>query len=211
MTPERSAADLPKVPALLERAFQTETGEESDLFQSEDGQYFALKVSGVTPPAVRPLESVREEVREAFITDKRNQLLQAKVKALTDQATQARSLAEAGKALGRAPLTSQPLKRGDMSDVFSPQLIGTLFSTPAGVAVANNEAKGSGVVIARVTKVLHPEPDLSSAEYANFRRSAAQQLGLTTVDTVAAAAKKDAGVTIHQATVQRVLGDTPQP
>jgi peptidyl-prolyl cis-trans isomerase D len=211
MTPERSQGDIPKVPALLDRAFMTETGEESDLFQSEDGQYFAVKVNGVTPPAVRPLDSVKEEVREAFMTDKRNQLLQAKVKALTDQATQAHGLAEAGKALGRAPLTSQPLKRGDMSDVFSPQLIGTLFSTPAGVAVSANEAKGTGVVIARVTKVLHPEPDLSSAEYANFRRSAAQQLGLTTVDTVAAAAKKDAGVTIHQATVQRVLGDTPQP
>ena len=211
MTPERSQGDIPKVPALLDRAFMTETGEESDLFQSEDGQYFAVKVNGVTPPAVRPLDSVKEEVREAFMTDKRNQMLQAKVKALTDQVTQAHSLAEAGKALGHAPLTSQPLKRGDMSDVFSPQLIGTLFSTPAGVAVSANEAKGTGVVIARVTKVLHPEPDLSSAEYANFRRSAAQQLGLTTVDTVAAAAKKDAGVTIHQATVQRVLGDTPQP
>ena len=210
MTPERSQADIPKVPALLDRAFMTETGEESDLFQSEDGQYFAVKVNGVTPPAVRPLDSVREEVREALITDKRNQMLQAKVKAFTDQATKDNSLAGVGKALGRAPLTSQPLKRGDMSDVFSPQLIGTLFSTPAGVAVANNEAKGTGIVIARVTKVLHPEPDLSSAEYANFRRSAAQQLGLSTVDTVAAAAKKDAGVTIHQATVQRVLGDTPQ-
>jgi len=210
MTPERSAADLPKVPAVLERVFQTETGEESDLFQSEDGQYFAVKVNGVTPPAVRPLESVREEVREAFIADKRNQLLQAKVKALTDQATMTKSLADAGKALGRAPLTSQPLKRSDMSEVFSPQLIAQLFSNPAGVAIAAPQPQGGGVVIARVTKVLHPEPDLSSAEYVNFRRSAAQQLGLTTVDTVAAAAKKDVGVTIHQATVQRVLGETPQ-
>jgi peptidyl-prolyl cis-trans isomerase D len=210
MTPERSAADIPKVPALLERAFATETGEESDLVQSEDGQYFALKVNGVTPPAVRPLDSVREEVREAFVADKRNQMLQTKVKTLTDQATKANSLAEAGKALGRAPLTSQPLKRNDMSEIFSPQLIGQLFANPAGAAVAANATQGTGVVISRVTKVLHPEPDLSSAEYANFRRSAAQQLGLTTVDTVAAAAKKQVGVTVHQATIQRVLGDAQQ-
>ena len=210
MTPERSEADIPKVPALLERAFQTETGEESDLFQSEDGQYFAVKVSGVTPPAIRPLDSVREEVREAFVADKRSQMLQAKVKALTDQSTKAGNLADAGKALGRAPLSSQPLKRNEMSDVFSAQLLGQLFANPAGVAVAANEAKGDGVVIARVTKVLHPEPDLSSAGYASFQRSAAQQLGMTTVDTVAAAARKDVGVTIHPATVQRVLGDTPQ-
>jgi hypothetical protein len=52
---------------------------------------------------------------------------------------------------------------------------------------------------------------LSSADYTNFRRSASQQLGETAVDTLAAAARKQAGVSIHQATVQRVLGETPQP
>jgi len=211
MTPERSESEVAKIPLLLERAFQTETGEESDLFQSEDGLYFALKMDGVTPPAVRPLESVREEVREAFVAEKRNQLLAAKVKTLADEGTKTKSLAAAGKSLGHAPLTSQPLKRNEMSEVFSAQLLNQLFSNPAGVAVAATAATaGKGVVIAQVTKVLHPEPDLSSAAYVNFRRSAAQQLGLTTVDTVAAAAKKQVGVTVHQETLQRVLGDNQQ-
>jgi hypothetical protein len=112
--------------------------------------------------------------------------------------------------LGRPLLTSQPLKRDEMSDVFSPNLLNLLFTNQAGTAIAGTEPKSENVVIARVTKVLHPEPDLSSAVYSNFRREIAQQLGITTVDTVAAAARKQAGVTVHQATVQRVLGDTPQ-
>jgi peptidyl-prolyl cis-trans isomerase D len=210
MTPERSQSDVPKVPLLLQRAFQTETGEESDLFQAEDGQYFAVNVKGVTPPAVRPLDSVREEVREAFIGAARAQQLAAKVKTLADQGTKANSLADAAKALGRPLLTSQPLKRDEMSDVFSPNLLNLLFTNQAGTAIAGTEPKSGNVIIARVTKVLHPEPDLSSAVYSNFRREIAQQLGITTVDTVAAAARKQAGVTVHQATVQRVLGDTPQ-
>jgi hypothetical protein len=61
-----------------------------------------------------------------------------------------------------------------------------------------------------VVKVIHPEADVSSAEYANFRRTAAQQLGETAIDSLAAAARKQAGVSIHQETVQRVLGETPQ-
>ena len=61
-----------------------------------------------------------------------------------------------------------------------------------------------------MTKVTHPEPDVSSADYVDFRRSAAQQLAMTAVDSLAAAARKKAGVDIHQATVQRVLGDTTQ-
>jgi len=209
-TPEKTDADMPKVPQLLDQVFQTESGEDSDLFQSEDGQYFAVKVNGVTPPAVRPLDSVREEVKEGFIAEARTKLLQDKIRALADQAMKSGSLAEAGKALGHAPVTGAAMKRGEMSDVFSPQLLQQLFGAPAGTFVTGAAGKGNGMVIARVVKVVHPEPDLSSADYLAFRRSASQQLSLTAIDSLAAAAKKVAGVTVHPETVQRVLGDTQQ-
>ena len=49
--------------------------------------------------------------------------------------------------------------------------------------------KGNGVVIARVVAVAHPEPDVSSAQYVQFRQTAAQQLTNTAVDTIAAASQ----------------------
>jgi peptidyl-prolyl cis-trans isomerase D len=167
-------------------------------------------VNGTTPPAVRPLDSVREEVKEGFIADARNRMLQAKVQVLAAQAMNSGSLAEAGKALGHAPMTSMPLKRGDMSEIFSMPLIGQVFAAPPGTVITGAAGKGNGIVLARVVKVVHPEPDVSSADYLNFRRTAAQQLSMTAVDSLAAAARKKAGVNIHQATVQRVLGDVPQ-
>ena len=210
MTPEKTQADIPKQPQFLEQVFQTEAGEESDLFQSEDGEYFAVKLTGVMPPAVRPLDSVREEVKEGFVTDARNKLLQAKVQALAAQAMKTGSLAEAGKAIGHAPVTGMALKRGEMNDVFSPAVIGQLFGAPPGLVTTGAAGKGNGYVIARVVRVDHPEPDVSSADYANFRRSAGQQLAETAVESIAAAARKQAGVSVHEATVQRILGDTQQ-
>jgi peptidyl-prolyl cis-trans isomerase D len=210
MTPEKVKAEIPSQPEFLQQVFQTETGEESDLFQSQDGQYFTVKVTGVTPPAVRPLASVREDVREGFIADARNKLLQAKVQALVAQAQQSGSLAAAGKALGHAPVTSAPLKRGEMNDAFSTNLVSQLFGAPAGAVITGPANKGNGYVMARVVKVDHPEPDVSSPNYVSFRRTAAQQLSDTAVDSLAVAARARAGVTIHQATVQRVLGDTAQ-
>ena len=211
LTPEKSEAAIPvTAPQVLEQAFQTETGEDSDLFQSQDGQYFALKVNSVTPPAVRPLDSVREEVKEGFVTEARAKLLQTKVQTLAEQAMKSGSLAEAGKALGHPPVTSMPLKRGDMNDVFSPQLIAQIFSSPPATVINGPAGQGNGVVLARVVKVIHPEPDLSSADYLNFRRTAAQQLSMTAVDSLAAAARQKAGVNIHEATIQRVLGDAQQ-
>ena len=210
MTPEKVKAEIPPQPDFLQQVFQTETGEESDLFQSQDGQYFTVKVSGVTPPAVRPLDSVREDVREGFIADARNKMLQAKVQALAAQAMQTGSLAAAGKTLGHAPVTSAPIKRGEMNDAFSTNLVSQLFGVPAGAVITGPANKGNGYVLARVLKVDHPEPDVTSPNYVNFRRTAAQQLGETAIESLAVAARTRAGVNIHQATVQRVLGDTPQ-
>jgi len=211
MTPEKTKAEIPAQPQFLDQVFQTESGEESDLFQTDDSHYYVVKVTNVMPPAVRPLDSVREEVREGFIKEAQNKLLQTKVQALADQAMKSGSLAEAGKSLGHAPVTSVAMKRGDTGDVFSQDLSRRLFSTTAGAIITGPAGKGNGMVLARVVKVEHQEPDLSSAEYNNFRKSASQQLGETTVDTLAAAARKQAGVNIHQETVQRVLGETPQP
>src|ERR1700704_3118695 len=127
LTPEKTPADIPKQPQFLEQVFQTEAGEEGDLFQSEDGQYFAVKMTGVTAPAVKPLDSVREEVREGFTAEARGKLLQAKVQALAAQAMKTGNLAEAGKTVGHSPVTAIPMKRGEMNDVFSTALVGQLF------------------------------------------------------------------------------------
>jgi len=55
--------------------------------------------------------------------------------------------------------------------------------------------------------VAHPEPDVTAMDYEQFRQGASQQLSETIVDTMAKAARADAGVTVHDATVQRILGE----
>jgi hypothetical protein len=85
-----------------------------------------------------------------------------------------------------------------------------LFAAQQGGTVTGAAGKGDGVVIARVTAVNHSEPDVSSAEYANFRQVVGQQLGESALDTLAAATRKQVGVNVHQSTVQQVLGGTQQ-
>jgi hypothetical protein len=103
-----------------------------------------------------------------------------------------------------------PLKRGETSDVFSMELINQIFASPPGSIVSGPAGKGDAVVIAKVASVSQPPADVTSAEYTNFRKAAAQQLGEGLVDSVASAARQQAGVNIHQATLQRTLGDTQQ-
>ena len=85
-----------------------------------------------------------------------------------------------------------------------------IFGQPPGSIVSGPAGKGNAVVIAKVVSVNHPQTDVTAADYTNFRKAAAQQLGESVVDTLAAASRQTAGVNIHQATLQRVLGETQQ-
>jgi peptidyl-prolyl cis-trans isomerase D len=207
MTPEGGVADIPLVPDFLEQVFQIETGDESDLFMTMEGGSYAVKMNSITPPAVRPLDQVREQVREGFLAEARTKALQARVQAFADEARKSGSLAEAGRALRRAPTRSMPLRRGQADDVVSAALSAEIFAAQPGAIVTGAAGMGAGQVIARLMTVQHPEPDVSAADYEQFRQTAAQQLSETIVDTMATAARADAGVTVHEATLQRILGD----
>ncbi len=210
ITPEGGKAEIPPQPEFMMQVFQTESGDESDLFSTDDGTTFAVKVDTITPPAVKPLASVREDVRTAYLADTRAKLLQTKIQAFSEQVMKEGNLIGVGKTLKHAPVTTMPLHRNDTSDVFSTGLLNQLFGSPQGTVVTGPAGKGTGSVIARVVKVTRTEPDVSAAEYASYGQTAAEQLGDTAVDSLAAAARIQAGVNVHQQTVQRVLGETPQ-
>jgi hypothetical protein len=175
-------------------------------FTTDDGQTFAIKFSAISP--VKPLDSVREEVYRHSET--------CKIAANQDPGLHRAGMKEGnligvGKTLKHAPVTSMPLRSNNQAnDVFSPDLLNQLFSSPQGTWLSGPAGRGTGSVIARVVKVTRTEPDVSAAEYMNYRRSAGQQLGDTAIDSLAQASRKEAGVTVHQQTIQRVLGETPQ-
>lgn len=202
MTPENTQADIPKSMQFLDQAFRTEGGEESDLFMDENGNNFAIKVTKVTPPAVKPLDSVREVVKEEWLKEQRAKLLQTKVQQLVADARKTGNIEETGKAAGHAPVTSMPLKRDAMSDVFSMELLNQIFAVPPGSVVSAPAGKGDAMVIAKVVSATTPQADVTNAQYTNFRKAAAQQLGEGLVDSIAAAARQRAGVNIHQATFE---------
>jgi hypothetical protein len=126
---------------------------------------------------------------------------------LADEARKTTTLAEVGRTLRRTPTTSMPLRRGQTDDVVSQGLSAQLFSAAQGAVVTGAAGNNNGQVIARVVNVVHPEPDVTAMDYEQFRQGASQQLSETIVDTMARAARADAGVTVHDATVQRILGE----
>jgi len=208
-TPEGVKAGVPEAAMFLEQAFAAETGEEGDIFETPDHRYYALKVEGVTPPAIKPLDAVRAALRDAWLKTERTKRLDARVKELAEQANAEHGLAGIARVLGGAPQTSEPLSRNAESDVFSSQLLARLFAETPGTVVSDPAASGEGYVIARVTKLERPDKSVVPPNYAQNGVLIARQIQSDIVASLAAAARSDVGVEIYPTVLSRALGETP--
>ena len=61
LAPDGTKADVPADPEFLPQVFKAEVGEEGDPFQTKSGNVYVIRVDGVTPPKLKPLDQVRAE------------------------------------------------------------------------------------------------------------------------------------------------------
>ncbi len=87
--PDGTKAALPDEPELLAQIFKADVGDEGDPFQTKDGNMYVVRVDGVTPPKIKPLDQVRAEASAAYMDEQRAKALAARAKALADRSEQA--------------------------------------------------------------------------------------------------------------------------
>jgi len=207
MTPDGAKAAVPGEPEFMDQVFKADVGEEGDPFQTKDGNVYVLRVDGVTPPKIRPLDQVRDAAANAYMDEERTKLLAAKAKALAAQADKQQSLAQVASELGATVQTSGILTRGTPSDPFPQALIEKIFDTPPGGAVYGPSSNGGTYLIARITGIAHP-PALPTSDprYKRFVAGLSGQLGDDIPTAFATAARAKQGVQINQQMADRVSG-----
>ncbi len=206
LAPDGSKANVPATSDFMAQVFSADVGQDGDTFATKDGNAYALKVIGITPPRLKSLDQVRALATADWMAEQRAKALDAKARALAAQAGTAQSLAEAARAVGGSVQKSQALHRGTPTDVFSADTIAKLFSKPPGVAVYGPLPKGDGYVIAIVTGVLHPDLPADSPQYAQGQSELSTQVAGDISTSLAMAARAKAGVTVNQAQVDRTVG-----
>ena len=63
--------DVPASPRFVQTAFETAEQTESIMTDAGDNGYFLLRVDAVTPPALKPLDTIRDQVVNAWKSQKR--------------------------------------------------------------------------------------------------------------------------------------------
>jgi peptidyl-prolyl cis-trans isomerase D len=138
----------PAAAELVQAAFATRESSESDLLETQKGEYFVVRTERITPARVPALNEVEAKVVEAWERDERRKLADQKVKDAVEKANNGGDLAAIAKELGVELRTTKAVTRfeADTGNYLTQQATQELFKLAVGKAVSVRSAEGSVIV-----------------------------------------------------------------
>jgi peptidyl-prolyl cis-trans isomerase D len=149
---------VPDVPdQLIATGFTLSLGEESLLTDFDTGGYFVVRVDEIVPPALRPLDAVRDQVAEEVIAKHRAQAAALRAETLAERVRAGGDFAAHARDAGLSVLATDAFTRTDAptADLPAP-LIEALFAAERGETVVVKGTEAS--YVARVTNVIQADP-----------------------------------------------------
>jgi len=136
---------------LMDSAFGLPAGGESEVVEAGNGEYFAVRVEKVIPPAMPPLASIRPQLAQAYMMREVAKAMQDKAEALAARVRKGESL-EAVAASAGAKLTHVPgvdRRSGQQNPQMSPEILGAVFGGKVG-DVFTARGRGFAMVVGKV-------------------------------------------------------------
>jgi len=206
LTPEGKKADLPTSADFLAQLKKSEVGEESDPFPSSDGSVYVVKVNGTIPPKLKPLADVRAQALAAWTDAWEKQRLADTTHQLVSAARSANSLAPVAAKVHGTVQSTGAVERRVPPPGLTQEFLANLFNSPPGSVISAFTPDGNGMIVARITGVAHPPPNMGDFAYRRFATSMGGQAATDFEDSLAMAARKRLGVTVNQKQVEHVTG-----
>lgn len=138
----------PAAAELVQAAFATRESSESQVLETQKGEYFVVHTDRVTPARIPPLSEVEPKVVEAWQAGERRKRADEKVKEVLEKANAGGDLAAIAKELNLSLETSKPVTRyeADPVNYLSQQAVQELFKLAIGKAQSVRMAEGSVIV-----------------------------------------------------------------
>jgi len=150
---DKPVQGLPSAP-FLTTLFETTKGEDSLLTEATDNAFFLLHVDAVIPSELRPLDKVRDEVREDWKHEERWKAARANAKKLVEQLNAGGKLPEIAKKAGYKLRASGKFNRAGqgLQGGMAPALAADLFDAPTTGRAAMADGQ-DGVQVAQLRAI----------------------------------------------------------
>ncbi len=192
----------------LRAIFTAEMGRAPRLAELRQAEGFmAVELRAITPPALKPLESIADEVRLAFIVDARRRFQEEKAAALLGASRNGASLADAATAQGAqsermGPFGRQPVA-GTPGLTVPPELLPAIFNLRVGEATM--VPTRNGFAVAQLLEIIAADPAADPAALANARTTLMSQSADELEAAYLAALRDRAAPRINQTLMQQVV------
>ena len=184
---------------LMQTAWSLPAGGESEVEDAGNGEYFAVRVEKVIPPAIPPFEEIKPILARAWTQRELVKAMQAKADALAERVKKGESLEAVAASAGSSVVQVPGIDRRSVQQhtELSQDLLGKVFtSRPGDVFTAQNSHfglvvgkltavhTGDETTVARAAEQIRPQ--MSTAFYREIAESAhiaARQRVKVTIDT----------------------------
>lgn len=200
-----TVANLPPLAGFLETLGSLQPGEASTLRESSEGDFFMVRVDGVTPAEKKPLEAVREEVVELWRARERDRLANEKARAVVERLNGGEDFAAVAEDEGLELQETQPVTRDeeDPAKIPHPLMAQQLFEIDEG-EVATFTIPGRQIV-ARLKEVLPPAEEGRDDRLAALEEQLTASLQDDIFQQFLGALQQEFAVTVNQRLVDQVV------
>jgi peptidyl-prolyl cis-trans isomerase D len=167
--------DIPDSPRFLQTAFETAEQTESIMTDAGDNGYFLLRVDGVTPPALKPLASIHDQVVTAWKNQKRGEAAKAAADKALERVKAGEAPAAVAASIKAKETTTEPFLRqlSDPSDDLPQALASALFRIKQGEATIARGA--NSYYVAKLKDVIVADPAADSQGVAALSQQLADE------------------------------------
>lgn len=196
------ADGLARDTTFLRVAFETPQGEQSPLTETDGGGYFILRVDEITAPALRPLETVRQEVIAAWQAVRRARAAEERAEKILRRINDGEDFAAVAAEEKLELVKTPPFTRSsrDSESGLTPALTAKLFTLePGDAAVA---ATAEGFMVARLKEIKPADPASNQKTAEEMRDLLRQRLAADLLAQFAGALHQRYEVEVDRKTIE---------
>ncbi|WP_298721183.1 peptidylprolyl isomerase [uncultured Ferrovibrio sp.] len=205
---------LPAQPDFLAQAFDLDTESEPHIVDQPDGGLIVLKVTGVTPAALRPLDDVKSDVVARLQQRDRADAAAEQARQIAERVRNGGDLAKEAAAIGAAVQLSAPLTRSGQpaERALSPVVVSALFNAKQpGEVVTGPAASAPGItpnsaVVARLSRIEPADPAAIASQRDQTVQQLASSMAQDLVQQYRQALQQEIGVKVDPAARARAAG-----
>lgn len=198
--------------ALIKAAFETQKGDPPQLVEVQTpstggSAYYALSVEDVIPPAVKPFDTVKDQVAADWTHDAQRHTEEEAAAKLLTAVKGGQSLADAATVAGVTVRQTPLVTRGATVEGMPPQLAQVLFGLKKGEPTMVETP--DEFIVAVPAEIVEADAKTDATDYAQVRSAVARSVATDIASIFTNALRERAQPRINQSVVDSITGQQP--